>query len=222
MAQDVYVETPMDSNYHYEGRNTMWDSKATTSSSMSSPTNGYNRKLVLCLSLSLTLCTHSIATHITSKVISLSHIYTYMTLGIFTNIASMDWLWNIFTHMFLDPVCNRSIRIHSIRFTGLIWNPSGSGSFIWLLRFSSGSHSEGPNSQQFIHGYTYMAKQNVSANPSHSHWVVTHIHYILRIWKLWIPSYILSKISHLQPLDGNVFFSFKFLLVLLRFHMQMC
>ena len=50
--------------------------------------------------------------------------------------------------MSFDPVCTGSIRIHSIRFSGLIRNPSGSGSFIQLVRSgSSGSHPEGPNSQ---------------------------------------------------------------------------
>ena len=40
---------PTDSNYHYERKDTMWDSEAMTSSSMSSPTNGYNRKCFLFL-----------------------------------------------------------------------------------------------------------------------------------------------------------------------------
>ena len=78
-------------------RGTIRDSEATTSSFISSHSGGYNRVL-LSLSLSLPLSLYNSYNNMTTtqthshphtKVIALSHIYNYMNLGLFTNIASM-------------------------------------------------------------------------------------------------------------------------------------
>ena len=85
-TQDVYVENPewekprepTDSNYHYEEKR---------------PRALYLRQAAVTTEYRSVSLFHSLyqytTTLITHKVIALSHIYTYMTLGLFTNIASM-------------------------------------------------------------------------------------------------------------------------------------
>ena len=108
---------------------TIGDSEVTTSSIVSSHSGSYNR-VSLCISLSpplplsLSLYNGYNNNNNHTKVIALSHIYTYMNLGLFTNIASMGLLRNIFTDM----------------------SSSSDSHQVFYIRFSR-SHPKGPKSQ---------------------------------------------------------------------------
>ena len=89
-----------------------------------------------------------------NKRFALSHIYTNMTFGLFSNIASMA-LWNILTNMSHHPVSTPHRACIIRRLSGLYHPaPAGyasSGSHrVLFIQFSAGTHHPAPAGYSFI------------------------------------------------------------------------
>ena len=111
--------------------------------------NACNFSLTLSLSLchsffnSYTQC-HTTSTLSLCNMVTLAHIYTYMTLGLFTNIVFVCLSQHIYTYV----LQSRLLRIHPDSLNPVSGSLPNPVLLIWSCRSTSESYPEGPKSQQ--------------------------------------------------------------------------